>query len=55
MDMSDDKEYGEIYQINKNDEERVTEDIDVFKLVKLSLRKNMDNIKKNLVEQIRWV
>ena len=46
MDMSDDKEYDERDQINKNDEERVTDDIEVFKLVKLSLKKNNDNIEK---------
>ena len=32
MDMSDDKESDEIYQISDNDEERVTYDIKVLKL-----------------------
>ena len=32
MDTSDDKEYDEIDQISKNDEERVTDDMEVFKL-----------------------
>ena len=32
--MSDDKESGERDQKNKNDEEKVTEDIEVLKLVK---------------------
>ena len=36
MDMSDDKESDERDQISKNDEERVTDDIEVFKLGKLS-------------------
>ena len=30
--MSDDKEYDERYQISKNYEEKVTEDIEVLKL-----------------------
>ena len=30
--MSDDKESDEIYQKSKNDEERVTDDIELFKL-----------------------
>ena len=32
MDMSDDKGSDERYHISKNDEERVTDDIEVFKL-----------------------
>ena len=44
--MSDDKESDERYQIDQNDEERVTNDIEVFKLVKLSSKKNDDNIDK---------
>ena len=32
MDMSDDKDYDERDQMSKNDEEKVTEDIEVFKL-----------------------
>ena len=32
MDMSDDKDSDEIYQIDKNYEERVTNDIEVSKL-----------------------
>ena len=39
MDMSDDKESDERYQISKNDEEKVTEDIEVLKLRKLSSQK----------------
>ena len=35
-DMSDDKEYDERDQISKNYEEKVTEDIEVLKLGKLS-------------------
>ena len=32
IDMSDDKEYYERYQIGENDEDRSTDDIEVFKL-----------------------
>ena len=46
MDMSDDKKYDERYQISKNYEEKVTEDIEVLKLGELSPQKNMDNIEK---------
>ena len=46
MDISDGKECIERYQISKNDEEKVTEDIEVLKLVKLSSQKNIDNIEK---------
>ena len=46
MDMSDDKESDEGYHISKNDEEKVTEDIEVLKLGKLSSQKNIDNIEK---------
>ena len=46
MDMSDDKESDEREHISKNDEEKVTEDIEVLKLGKLSLQKNIDNIEK---------
>ena len=46
MVMSDDKESDKRYQIGKIDEEKVTEDIEVLKLVKLSLQKNIDNIEK---------
>ena len=44
--MSDDKEYDERDQIVKKDEEIVTDDIEVFKLGKLSSKKNDDNIEK---------
>ena len=44
--MSDDKDSDERYQMNKNYEERVTNDIEVLKLGKLGLRKNRDNIEK---------
>ena len=46
MDMSDDKESNNRYQISKNVEERVTDDRAVFKLGKLSSRENDDNIGK---------
>ena len=44
--MSDDKEYDERDQISKNNEEKVTDNIEVFKLGKLSSKKNDDNIEK---------
>ena len=46
MDMSDDKEYVKRDQISKIYEEKVTEDIEVLKLVKLRSQKNIDNIEK---------
>ena len=46
MDMSDEKESDERYQINKNEVKKVTEDIEVSKLGKLSSQKNIDNIEK---------
>ena len=36
---NNDKKYDEIYQIGKNEEEKVTEDIEVLKLGKLSSHK----------------
>ena len=53
--MSDDRESDEIYQISKNDEEKVTEYIEVLKLRKLSSQKNIDNIEKNLMKEIRCI
>ena len=53
MDMSDDKESDERYQISRNDEEKVTEDIEVLKLGKLSSNKNIDNIEKEYDERNR--
>ena len=46
IDLSDDKASKERDQINKNYEEKVTEDVEVLKLGKLNLQKNMDNIEK---------
>ena len=46
MDTSDDKKSYNKYQISKIDEEKVTEDIEVLNLGKLSLQKKMDNIEK---------
>ena len=45
MDVSDDKDSYERYQISKNDEEKVTEDIEVLKLLKLS------SYKKNYIDK----
>ena len=55
MNMSDDKKYDERDEINKNYEEKVTEDIEVLKLGKLSLQKNKDNIEKNVMKEIVWI
>ena len=46
MDTSDDKESYERNHTSKNDKEKVTEDIAVLKLWKLSLQKHIDNIDK---------
>ena len=46
MDMSDDKESDERYQMSKNDEEKVTDVIEVLKLKTLSSQKNIDNVEK---------
>ena len=44
--MSDDNYSDERDQINKNDEERVTNDIEVLKPRKFGPQKNTDNVKK---------
>ena len=44
MDTIDNRDYDEIGQISENDEERVTDDTEVFKLVKLSSNIKYDNI-----------
>ena len=44
--MSDDRKSDESYQISKNDKEKVTKYIEVLKLGKLSLQKNIDNIER---------
>ena len=44
--MSYDKEYDERDQKSKNYEERVTDDIEVFRLVQLSAEKHYYNIEK---------
>ena len=44
--MSDYKDSDERYQIDKNDEERAINDIEVFKLGKFGSQKNTDNVKK---------
>ena len=44
--MIDDKKSDERYQISKDDKEKITEDIEVLKLGKLSSQKNIDNIEK---------
>ena len=46
MDMTDDKEYDKKYDVNKIVEEQVTDDIEVFKLEKLSSKQNYENIER---------
>ena len=46
MDISDDKDFDERYQIDKNYEERVTNDIEIFILGKFVSQKNTDNIEE---------
>ena len=46
MDVSDDKDSDERYQISKNDEESVTDVIEVLKMGKLSSQKNIENVEK---------
>ena len=46
MDMSEDKDSDERDHISKNDEEILTDDIEVLKMGKLSTKKNDDNIEK---------
>ena len=53
MDVIDDKDSDERDQISKNDEEKVTEDIEVLKLGKLSSQKNVDNLEKEYDERNR--
>ena len=51
--MSDDKNSDERYHNSKNDEDRVTDDIEFFKLGNLSSNKNDDNIDKQSDERNR--
>ena len=44
--MSDDNDSYERYQIGENNEDILTNDIEVLKLGKLSLQKNIDNIEE---------
>ena len=46
MGISDDKYSDEIYKINKNDEVRVTNDIEVLRLGKFCQQKDTDNVEK---------
>ena len=50
-DMSHEKDSDERYQMDKNDEERVTNDTEVFKLGKFSSQKNTDNVAKKYHER----
>ena len=55
MHMGDDRDSDERYPIGKNDEERLTDDIEVLKLGKYSSQKNIDNIEKYSGKKIRWI
>ena len=52
--MSDDKDSDERYQISKNNEEKVSDVIEVLKLGKLSTQKNIDNVQKESDEN-NWM
>ena len=54
MYMSDDKDSDERYQISKNNEEKVSDVIEVLKLGKLSTQKNIDNVQKESDEN-NWM
>ena len=55
MDMSNEKKYDERDLISKNYEEKITEDIEAFKLGKLISQKNIDNIENNMMKVIGWI
>ena len=48
--MCDDKDSDEWYHISKNDEEKVTNDIEVLKLVNWVQRKMMTIFRKNMMK-----
>ena len=50
MGISDDKYSDEIYKINKNDEGRVTNDIEVLKLVNWVRRKIQTIVRNNMMK-----
>ena len=50
MDMIDDKKSVQMDQICKKDEQKMTEDIEVFKWGSFSSHKNIDNIENDSVE-----
>ena len=51
--MIDDKESDEIDQMVENDESRLTDDMEILKLGKLSSQKNIENIGKEYDERNR--
>ena len=53
--MCDDKEFDERNQISKNDEERVTDGIEVFKLVNRVHRKIQITMRNNMTKEIGWI
>ena len=50
MDTSDEKEYDERYQISKNDDEKMTKDIEVLKLQTNEFTEKMTILRKNLMK-----
>ena len=55
MYISYDKESDKRDQISKNDEETVTENIEILKLGKFISQKNIDNIEKYNMKEIGWI
>ena len=53
--MSDYKESDEIDQISKNDEENLTEDIEVLELENWVCKKIKTILKNNSMKEIRWI
>ena len=52
MDMGDDNKSDERAQISKNDEEKLTEDIEVLKMGKLVCKKMETILRNNLMREI---
>ena len=55
MDMSDERDSDERYQIDKNDEERLTNDIEVLKLGNWVRRKIWTVLRRNTMKEIGWI
>ena len=53
--MSDDKDSDKRYQIGENDEDGLTDDIEVLKLGNRVRRKIQTTLRNNLIKEIRYV